>query len=134
MAFTNFHQKTPLRFLSLICHMISLIGWPIPLHICFEIFSKQLSNVEILIYHFYKNIQLSSKFYSLGTLINSVHAFFYRHYKGLHQMHKDLVLCSRKILVIREVAESRTAGIFIRDTACFHCDSMNCDSQFNESQ
>ena len=26
-----------------------------------------------------------------------------------------------------EDAESRTAGIFIRDTACFHCDSMNCD-------
>ena len=34
----------------------------------------------------------------------------------------------------REVAESRTAGIFIRDTACFHCDSMNCDSKFIESQ
>ena len=29
--------------------------------------------------------------------------------------------------VIGEVADSRTAGIFIRDTACFHCDSMNYD-------
>ena len=27
----------------------------------------------------------------------------------------------------REVADSRTPGIFIRDTACFHCYSMNCD-------
>ena len=28
----------------------------------------------------------------------------------------------------RKVADSCTAGIFIRDTACFHCYSMNCDS------
>ena len=28
----------------------------------------------------------------------------------------------------REVADSHTVGIFIRDTACFHCGSMNCDS------
>ena len=28
----------------------------------------------------------------------------------------------------REVADSRTPGIFMRDTACFHFYSMNCDS------
>ena len=32
----------------------------------------------------------------------------------------------------REVADSRTLGIFIRDTLCFHCYSMNCDSKFSE--
>ena len=30
-------------------------------------------------------------------------------------------------------ADSRMGGIFIRDTACYHCFSMNCDS-FSESQ
>ena len=29
--------------------------------------------------------------------------------------------------IIRDVADSRKAGIFKRDTACFHRDSMNCD-------
>ena len=29
---------------------------------------------------------------------------------------------------IREVTDSRTPGIFVRDTACFHCYSMNCDT------
>ena len=33
-----------------------------------------------------------------------------------------------------EDADSRTGGIFIRDMACFHCYSMNRDSQFSESQ
>ena len=32
------------------------------------------------------------------------------------------------ILCSREVADSRMAGIFIRDKACFHCNSMNCVS------
>ena len=32
----------------------------------------------------------------------------------------------------RGVADSLTAGIFIRDTARIHCDSVNCDSQFSE--
>ena len=36
--------------------------------------------------------------------------------------------------VIREDADSRTAGIFIRDTACFHCYLLNYESQFIESQ
>ena len=30
----------------------------------------------------------------------------------------------------REVADSRTPGIFIQDTAYFHCDSLNYKSQF----
>ena len=30
----------------------------------------------------------------------------------------------------REIADSRTAGIFIRDTACFHRDSLTCELQF----
>ena len=34
----------------------------------------------------------------------------------------------------REIADSRTPYTFIRDTACFHCYSMNCDSYFSESQ
>ena len=34
----------------------------------------------------------------------------------------------RNLPNIREVAESRTADIFIRDTAYFYCDAMNCDS------
>ena len=37
-------------------------------------------------------------------------------------------------LVNREDADSRTAGIFMRDTACFHCDSMKGDSYFSESR
>ena len=28
----------------------------------------------------------------------------------------------------KEVVDFRTTGFFIRDTACFHCDSMNSDS------
>ena len=35
---------------------------------------------------------------------------------------------------IGEVGDSRTGGIFIRDTACFHCYSMNCDLKFSASQ
>ena len=31
-------------------------------------------------------------------------------------------------LTNREVADPRTAGIFIRNTACFHCYSISCDS------
>ena len=34
----------------------------------------------------------------------------------------------------REVADSNTASIFIRDTGGFHCDSLNHVSQFIESQ
>ena len=35
----------------------------------------------------------------------------------------------------REVADSRTAGILYGiDTACFHCDSLNYETQFNKSK
>ena len=37
-----------------------------------------------------------------------------------------ILICTAS--VNRKVAESRAAGIFIRDTACFQCHSMNCDS------
>ena len=63
------------------------------MHICFEIFSKQICNIEVLICHFYKNIQLSRNFSSLWTLIYFTGTIFYRHYEGLHLMRKDLVLC-----------------------------------------
>ena len=45
----------------------------------------------------------------------------------------DLLYCFillRMYANIREDADFRTGGIFVRDTACFHCYSMNCDSQF----
>ena len=35
------------------------------------------------------------------------------------------IIWMRNNLFITELTESRTACIFIRDTACFHCDSMN---------
>ena len=38
------------------------------------------------------------------------------------------------IRVRREVGNSRTTGIFIRETACFHCCSVNCNSLFSKSQ
>ena len=36
--------------------------------------------------------------------------------------------------IITEIVHSRTAGTFMRDTVCFHCDSMNYESEFIESQ
>ena len=58
-----------------------------PVHIRFEMFSKQICNVDALICHFYKKKQnktkqnktskLSRKFISLGTLIYFVHALFF---------------------------------------------------------
>ena len=35
---------------------------------------------------------------------------------------------------IREVADSRTESIFIRDTACFNFDSLNYELQFIDSK
>ena len=43
-----------------------------------------------------------------------------------HPKHNRIVLDGFE--VNRDVAESHTAGIFIRDTACFHCDLMHRDS------
>ena len=48
--------------------------------------------------------------------------------------HCFIILLKRCRWFIWEDADSRTGGIFIRDTAYFHCYSMNCDSQFSESQ
>ena len=47
----------------------------------------------------------------------------------------NLTLVDMPRINIREVADSGrpTACIFIRDTACFHCDSLNYESQFIES-
>ena len=39
----------------------------------------------------------------------------------------EIILTYGKIMFITELAQSRTADIFIRETACFHCDSMNYD-------
>ena len=48
-----------------------------PVHVRFEFLYKQICNVEALICHFYRNIKLSRKFISLGTLIYFVHALFF---------------------------------------------------------
>ena len=39
---------------------------------------------------------------------------------------------TRTVTHNREVADSNTACIFIRDTAFFYCDPLNCESQFVE--
>ena len=66
-----------------------------PLHACFEFFSKQICNVEALICHFYKNIiTLTQIHFPRDAHIFRICTIFYRHYKGLHQMRKDLVLCA----------------------------------------
>ena len=58
-------------------------------------FSKQICNVEVLICHFYKNIKtLTQIHFPRDAHIFRTCTIFYRHYKGLHQMRKDLVLCS----------------------------------------
>ena len=66
-----------------------------PVHIRFEIFSKQICNVEGLICHFYKNIiTLTHIVFPRDADIFRIGTIFYRHYKGLHQMRKDLLLCA----------------------------------------
>ena len=66
-----------------------------PVHVRFEFFSKQLCYVEALICHFYKNIKtLTQIHFSRDAHIFHTCTIFYRHYKGLHQMRKDLVLCA----------------------------------------
>ena len=70
-----------------------------PVHVRFEFFSKQSCNVEALICHFYKNIKtLTQIHFPRDARIFRTCTIFYRHYKGLHQMRKDLVLCAHKIL------------------------------------
>ena len=66
-----------------------------PVHARFEFFSKQICNVEALICHFYKNIKtLTQIHFPRDAHIFRTCTIFYRHYKGLHQMRKDLVLCA----------------------------------------
>ena len=71
---------------------------PMAYHPCmfvFEFFSKQICNVEALICHFYKNIKtLTQIHFPRDAHIFCTCTIFYRHYKGLHQMPKDLVLCA----------------------------------------
>ena len=66
-----------------------------PVHVRFEFFSKRICNVEALICHFYKNIKtLTQIHFPRDAHIFRTCTIFYRHYKGLHQMRKDLVLCA----------------------------------------
>ena len=68
-----------------------------PVHVRFEFFSKQICNVEALICHFYKNIKtLTQIHFPRDAHIFRTCTIFYRHYKGLHQMRKDLVLCAHR--------------------------------------
>ena len=63
-----------------------------PVHVRFDFFSKQICNVEALICHFYKNIKtLTQIHFPPDAHIFRTCTIFYRHYKGLHQMRKDLV-------------------------------------------
>ena len=85
-------------------HMPPYQFWPLyhsvdlsPVHVRFEIFSKQICYVEALVCHFYKKKHQTlthphfprdadyADIVRTGTI-------FYRYYKGLHQMRKDLVL------------------------------------------
>ena len=64
-----------------------------PVHVRFEFFSKQICNVKALICHFYKNIKtLTQIHFPRDAHIFRTCTIFCRHYKGLHQMRKDLVL------------------------------------------
>ena len=66
-----------------------------PVRVRFELFSKQICNDEALICHFYKNIKtLTQIHFPRDAHIFRTCTIFYRHYKGLHQMRKDLVLCA----------------------------------------
>ena len=69
--------------------------WPITRACSFWSISKQICNVEALICHFYKNIKtLKQIHFPRDAHIFRTCTIFYRHYKGLHQMRKDLVVCS----------------------------------------
>ena len=85
-----------------------------PVHVRFEFFSKQICNVEALICHFYKNIKtLTQIHFPRDAHIFRTCTIFYRHYKGLHQMRKDLVLCAHK-LNLRRALCSLCESSFLR--------------------
>ena len=82
-----------------------------PVHVRFEIFSKQICNVEALICHFYKNIKtLTQPHFPRDADIFRTCTIFYRHYKGLCQMREDLVLCAH---MIGTLVSSRPIGILV---------------------
>ena len=87
-------------------HMPPHQFWPwyhpdglLPVHVRFETFSKQICN-EALICHFYKNIKTFTQPHfprdaDRGPIYFCIGTIFYWHYKGLHQMPKDFVLCAQ---------------------------------------
>ena len=76
-----------------------------PVHVRFEFFSKQICNVEALICHFYKNIKtLTQIHFPRDAHIFRTCTIFYWHYKGLHQMRKDLVLCAHASFIVSLLA------------------------------
>ena len=78
-----------------------------PVHVRFEFFSKQICNVEALICHFYKNIKtLTQIHFPRDAHIFRTCTIFYRHYMGLHQMRKDLMLCARDTKKAKEILNS----------------------------
>ena len=80
-----------------------------PVHVRFEFFSNQICNVEALICHLYKIIKtLTQIHFPRDAHIFRTCTIFYRHYKGLHQMRKDLVLCAH---IIHYAAASRLQQI-----------------------
>ena len=96
-----------------------------PVHVRFECFSKQICNVEALICHFYKNIKtLTQIHFPRDAHIFRTCTIFYRHYKGLHQMRKDLVLCAlwRDFLnfffIFRILGQNQEKVSFLVDLRC----------------
>ena len=96
-----------------------------PVHVRFEFFSKQICNVEALICHFYKNIKtLTQIHFPRDAHIFRTCTIFYRHYKGLHQMRKDLVLCAlwRDFLnfffIFRILGQNQEKVSFLVDLRC----------------
>ena len=72
-----------------------LFQWPVACAWLFEIFSKQICNVEALCSNlsFYKkHLTLTQPLFLRDTDVFRSGTIFYRHYKGLHQIRKDLVL------------------------------------------
>ena len=98
----------------LLIHMPPHQFWPryhsdglSPVHIRFEFFSRQICNVEDLICHFFKNIKTLTQInFSRDAHIFRTCTIFYQHYKGLHQMRKDLVLCAHICFVDRAIIDT----------------------------
>ena len=97
-----------------------------PVHVRFDFFSKQICNVEALICHFYKNIKtLTQIHFPRDAHIFRTCTISYRHYKGLHQMRKDLVLCAlwRDFLnfffIFRILGQNQEKVSFLVDRCCF---------------